>query len=264
MKHSEKNNELDNMFKDAFDGFEMEPSERVWDGIEQELDKKKKGVVINWTARLSIAASVVILLTVGVYQFNFFGNENATTNAGNLANNSNSEVSVNVDSTKDKKVEKISEPMQPISTERRLADVVEIKSRSIRSSKGIKKGIVIESKLKKDSRSQEEKDAIELLKKMEEKAESNSSSPVLEPENKRPVIIKPIPVPSPSIAANAGSKTEVGVLEMLNFVAQKVTGNADAELVAVNESKKTDGSVRTKYNVNLGIVKFSRVRNTEK
>ncbi len=262
MKHSEKNNKLDSMFKDAFEGFEMEPSERVWNDIEQELDKKKKGVVINWTVRFSIAASIVILLTVGVYQFNFFGNENATTNSENLANNSNSATSIHADSTKEKKVEKISKPMQPISNERRLADVVEIKSRSIRSSKSIKKGIAIESKLKKENRSQEEKDAIDLLKKMEEKAESNLSSPVLEPENKRPVIIKP--VPSPSIAANTGSKTEVGVLEMLNFVAQKVTGNADAELVAVNESKKTDGSKRKKYDVNLGIVKFSRVKNTEK
>lgn len=42
MKHSEKNSELDNMFKDAFDGFEMEPSERVWDGISNELDKEKR------------------------------------------------------------------------------------------------------------------------------------------------------------------------------------------------------------------------------
>lgn len=264
MKHSEKNNELDNMFKDAFDGFEMEPSERVWDGISNELDKKKKGVVINWTARLSIAASVVLLLTVGVYQFNLNSNESATSKDANLANNNKNKHSEIVDSSSLKKVEKISEPMQPISSEPRLADVVEIKSRSIRSSKSLKKGIIIESKLKKDSRTQQEKDAIELLKKMEEKAETNTNSPALEPENKKPVIIKPVPVPSPSIASNNGSKTEVGVLEMLNFVVQKVTGNADAELVAVNESKKTDGTVRKKYDVNLGIVKFSRVKNTEK
>lgn len=262
MKHSDKNQEFDKMFKNAFDDFKMEPSERVWNGIEQELDKKKKGVVINWTARLSIAASIVILLTVGVYQFNFFGNESATEKSSNLANINENNGSVKVDSLSEKKAEKISKPMQPISEERRLADVVEIKSRSIRSSKNSKKGIVIDPKLKKDNRSQEEKAAIELLKKMEEKAESNKSTPVLEPENKRPII--PIPVPSPSVASNTGSRTEVGVLEMLNFVAQKVTGNNDAELVAVNESKKVDGSVRTKYNVNLGIVKFSRVRNTEK
>ena len=228
------------------------------------MDKKKKGIVINWTARLSIAASVILLLTVGVYQFNFNGNESATSNDVNLANNNKNKHSEIVDSTSSKKVEKISEPMQPITAEPRLADVVEIKSRSIRSSKSLKKGIIIESKLKKDNRTQQEKDAIELLKKMEEKAETNTNSPVLEPENKKPAIIKPVTVPSPSIASKAGSKTEVGVLEMLNFVAQKVTGNADAELVAVNESKKTDGTVRKKYDVNLGIVKFSRVKNTEK
>lgn len=262
MKHSDKNQEFDNQFKNAFEGFEMEPSERVWTGIEQELDKKKRGVVISWTARLSIAASVIILLTVGVYQFNFFGNESATENSQNLANINKNEVPANSDTSTEKKVEKISAPMQPISEERRLADVVEIKSKSTRSLKNIKKAIIIDPKIRKENRTQEEKAAIELLKKMEEKAEINKTSPAMEPENKRPII--PVPVPSPSVAANTGSKTEVGVLEMLNFVAQKVTGNSNAELVAVNESKKVDGSVRTKYKVNLGIVKFSRVKNTDK
>jgi hypothetical protein len=262
MKHSEKNNEFDQQFKNAFDGFEMEPSEGVWNGIEQELNKKKKGVVINWTARLSIAASIIILITVGVYQFNFSGNETATKTSATLANNSNSNASAKVDSVTEKKVEKISAPMQPISEERRLADVVEIKSRTTRSSKSIKKGLATESKTKLDTRTQEEKNAIELLRKMEEKAESNRTTPMVEPENKRPLI--PVPVPSPSVAVNTGSKTEVGVLEMLNFVAQKVSGNANTELVAVNESKKIDGSVRKKYEVDLGIVKFSRIKNTNK
>ena len=263
MKHSEKNNELDKMFKDAFDGFEMEPSADVWNGIEQELDKKKKGVVIQLIRRYSIAASIILVLGIGVYQYNNYSNEEGLQNSSTLANTNKNNTLKAVDSTLDKKIEKIPSLVQPNSDNARLVDVVEIKSRSIRSSKSIKKGIIIESKLKKDNRSQDEKDAIELLKKMEEKAESNTSSPVLEPENKRPVIIKPIPVPSPSVASNIGTKTEVGVLEMLNFVAQKVTGN-DAELVAVNETKKTDGSVRKSYDVNLGIVKFSRVKNTNK
>lgn len=262
MKHSENNNEFDQQFKNAFDGFEMEPSEGVWNGIEQELDKKKKGIVINWTARLSIAASIIVLITVGVYQYNFSGNETATPTSENLANNSNNKASVKVDSISEKKVEKISAPMQPISEERRLADVVEIKSRTTRSSKSLKKGIATETKVRIDTRTQEEKNAIELLRKMEEKVETNRNTPIAEPENKRPII--PVPVPSPSVAVNTGSKTEVGVLEMLNFVAQKVSGNSDAELVAVNESKKTDGSVRKRYQVDLGIVKFSRIKNTNK
>ena len=66
MKHSEKNNELDKMFKDAFDGFEMEPSADVWNGIEQELDKKKKGVVIQLIRRYSIAASIILVLGIGL------------------------------------------------------------------------------------------------------------------------------------------------------------------------------------------------------
>ena len=103
MKHSENNNEFDQQFKNAFDGFEMEPSEGVWNGIEQELDKKKKGIVISWTARLSIAASIIFLITVGVYQFNFSGNETATQTSANLANNSNNNASVKADSITEKK-----------------------------------------------------------------------------------------------------------------------------------------------------------------
>lgn len=254
MKHSEKNNDLDNMFKDAFEGFEMEPSSKVWNGIEQELDKKKKGVVIQIIRKYSIAASIVLVLGIGVYQYNNITNDKVINNSSTLAKANENNALRSVDTSTDKKIKKIPSLVQPNTEERRLVDVVEIKSRSIRSSKNIKKPVL---------RSQNEKEAIELLKKMEEKAENNTTEPIVEPENKRPVLIKPIPVPSPSVALNNGSKTEVGVLEMLNFVAQKVTGS-DAELVAVNESKKTDGSVRKSYDVNLGIVKFSRVRNTEK
>ncbi len=264
MKHSDKNNELDQQFKDAFEGFEMEPSSQVWAGIERELDKKKKGVVINWTARLSIAASVIILCTVGLFQFGFFGNEDATKNNVNLANTNKIEGSSDSVKKDEEKTEKISKPMQPNSEERRLVDVVEIKSRSTRSSKNIKKGIVTETKVKREDRTQDEKDAIELLKKIEEKAELNNSNPITETEIKRPAIVKPVPAPSPSVAANKGSKTEVGVLDMLNYVAQKVTGNSEAEMVAVNETKTDDGSVRKKYELDLGVVKFSRVRNTDK
>jgi hypothetical protein len=265
MKHSDKNQEFDNLFKNAFDDAEMQPSERVWLGVEKELDKNKKGIVVTWVARLSIAASVVLVMSVGLYQLNFFGNEVATQENATLANTNKNEGVASTDSNPSKKVEKNIEAVQPISKDNRLVDVVEIKSRTTRSSKGIKKQPNLNSKLKGVNRSQEEKEAIELLKKLEEKVETNRNTPVVEPENKRPVI-KPVPVPAPSenVANNTGSKKEVGVVEMLNYVAKKVSGNEESNLVAVNETKKEDGSLRKRYEVDLGIVKFSRTKNTNR
>ncbi len=265
MKHSDKNEEFDNLFKNAFEDAEMQPSERVWLGVEKELDKNKKGIVITWVARLSIAASVVLVMSVGLYQLNFFGNDKATQENANLANANKNKGVATVDSINSKKVEKNIEPVQPISNDNRLVDVVEIKSRTIRSSKSIKKQGNLNSKLKIENRTQDEKEAIELLKKLEEKVETNRNIPMVEPENKRP-IIKPVPVPAPTVnlASNTGSKKEIGVVEMLNYVAKKVSGNEESNLVAINETKKEDGGVRKKYEVDLGIIKFSRTKNTNR
>jgi hypothetical protein len=265
MKHSDKNEEFDNQFKNAFADAEMQPNERVWLGVEKELDKNKKGIVITLLARLSIAASVVLVMSVGLYQLNFFGKETATQENANLANANKNKGVATIDSTNSIKVEKTIEPVQPISKDERLVDVVEIKSRTIRSSKSIKKQGNLNSKLKIENRTQDEKEAIELLKKLEEKVETNRNTPMLEPENKNP-IIKPVPVPAPSVnvANNTGSKKEIGVVEMLNYVAKKVTGNEESNLVAINETKKEDGGLRKKYELDLGIIKFSRTKNTNR
>lgn len=264
MKHSDKNQEFDNMFKDAFEGFEMEPSERVWMGVEKELDKNKKGIVVTWVARLSIAASVLLVMSVGLYQLNFFGNDQVTNTDANFANANENKGVAGVDSLTTKKVEKNIEAVQPISNDGRLVDVVEIKSRTTRSSKGTKKASNLNTKLKTENRTQEEKEAIELLKSLEDKVETHKTIPVVEPETKRPVIVKPVPVPSTNVASNSGSKTEVGVVEMLNYVAKKVSGDDETKLVAVNENKKEDGSVRKRYEVDLGVIKFSRTKNTNR
>ncbi|MFN5704946.1 MAG: hypothetical protein ACK45U_03745 [bacterium] len=244
MKHSDKKNEFDDLMKNAFDGFEMEPNESVWVNIEKDLDKKKKSTVVLWVTRMSIAASLLLLLGVGLYQINY--NVDAT-ESQNLAS-----TTLKADST-------ISLPLQPIEKSQRLAEVVEIKTKSNRSSKVEKKSLKVASKNKIIERTQEEKDAIELLKKFEEKAQTNNSLPVSEPEQKRPVIIKPIP--SPTIASN-GSKNQIDVIDMLNMVASKVTGD-ESKLVAINETKSVSGSSRKKVQVDLGIVKFRRIKNTD-
>jgi hypothetical protein len=49
---------------------------------------------------------------------------------------------------------------------------------------------------------------------------------------------------------------------MLNMVASKVTGD-ESKLVAINETKSVSGSSRKKVQVDLGIVKFRRIKNTD-
>jgi hypothetical protein len=58
-----QDNELDDLFRAKLDGFEAEPSARVWTGIDEELDSKKRKRVL---AVLSIAASIVVLVTAGI------------------------------------------------------------------------------------------------------------------------------------------------------------------------------------------------------
>ncbi len=257
MKHSDNKNEFDDLMKNAFDGFEIEPTDRVWRNIESELDKKKKSVLVLWSTRISIAASLIILLGVGLYQMSY---NNDATNTSDLASTNMKAVEKKDSNTTLNKVEKKSELMQPISKENRLADVVEIKSKTNRSSKINKKSLSSEPKLKRDVISNSEKEAVELLKKFEEKAQSNNNQPVLEPEQKRPVIVKP--VPSPAIA-NAGSKKEIGVIDMINMVASKVSGNEEAKLVAINETNNKNGDTRKRVQVDLGIIKFKRIKNTQ-
>lgn len=255
MKHSDKRNEFDDLMKNAFDGFEMEPSEKVWMGIEKDLDKNKKSTVVLWVSRMSIAASLLLLLGVGLYQINYNGD---ATNDQNLASTNMKAADTTENSTTEKKVEKISEPMQPIEKSERLAEVVEIKTKSSRSSKVEKKTLNVTSRNKKIERTQEEKDALELLKKFEEKEQGNNTVPSNEIEPKKSVIAKPVPMPS---IASSGTKNQIDVIDVLNLVASKVTGE-EKQLVAINESKTSEGSARKKVQVDLGIVKFRRIKNT--
>lgn len=56
--------EFDKLFHSKFEDFKIEPSPMVWDNITDELDgKKAKRSIMPW---LSIAASVIILVTAGV------------------------------------------------------------------------------------------------------------------------------------------------------------------------------------------------------
>ncbi|RYU90682.1 hypothetical protein EWM62_08515 [Mucilaginibacter terrigena] len=55
--------EIDQLFRSGLDNLEVEPSGKVWGEIRSGLDAKKPG----WKTYLSIAASLLILLSAGLY-----------------------------------------------------------------------------------------------------------------------------------------------------------------------------------------------------
>jgi len=56
--------EFDDVFRNKLDGFEAEPSAKVWMGIDATLDEKsRKKAIMPW---LSIAASIIVLLSAGI------------------------------------------------------------------------------------------------------------------------------------------------------------------------------------------------------
>lgn len=55
--------EIDHLFRSKLDNYELEPPARLWGGIASRMDKKKRTL----TAWLSIAASLLILLSAGLY-----------------------------------------------------------------------------------------------------------------------------------------------------------------------------------------------------
>lgn len=58
-----QDNEFDGLFRDKLDGFESQPSERVWTGIDTRLEGKKRSI-LPW---LSIAASIIVLVSAGIW-----------------------------------------------------------------------------------------------------------------------------------------------------------------------------------------------------
>jgi len=56
--------EFDDLFRSKLDGFEAEPSAKVWTGIDAELSGKKRKKML--TPFLSIAASIIVLVAAGI------------------------------------------------------------------------------------------------------------------------------------------------------------------------------------------------------
>lgn len=64
--------DLDKLFRDAFEQAEETPSSCVWEGIQQELEKKKKVVpfYVKYRSQLSIAATFLLFFGVGLALYN--------------------------------------------------------------------------------------------------------------------------------------------------------------------------------------------------
>jgi hypothetical protein len=59
-----QDNEFDDLFRSKLDNFEIEPSAQVWQNIDAELDGKHRKRSIF--PMLSIAASIIVLITAGI------------------------------------------------------------------------------------------------------------------------------------------------------------------------------------------------------
>lgn len=56
--------EFDDVFRNKLDGFETEPSAKVWMGIDETLDEKsRRKAILPW---LGIAASIVVMVSAGI------------------------------------------------------------------------------------------------------------------------------------------------------------------------------------------------------
>ena len=59
-----QDNEFDDVFRSKLDGFEAEPTGRVWEGIDEKLDSSRRRAI--FMPILRIAASVILVAGLGV------------------------------------------------------------------------------------------------------------------------------------------------------------------------------------------------------
>ncbi|OEK04922.1 hypothetical protein [Roseivirga misakiensis] len=86
---------FENNMKDAFDGVEFQPSERVWAGVESAIGpKKKKGIFFMWQT-YGVAAGLIIATTFGfLWRDGFFASNNKPTPETQLTAKSNDDSKV--------------------------------------------------------------------------------------------------------------------------------------------------------------------------
>lgn len=232
-------NKIDDLFKDALDNYAPMLEADLWSRIDQGVNQKRKMNYLKYAA--------IILLLIGFVIVNQnLKTENLNTTEPIATNNA---ISQPINSV-------VKENKKAIATDRRIAGVVEVKSRANKSIKAAKKSI-IDIQPKSPIRTNSEIQALELLKQMEVEQAEKKQKPVEEEFVKPANIVKPQIQPV-SIAQVKTNKKEINSLfGVLEYLAQKVTGKERLDLIAINESP--NGA--RKLSLNLGIVKVDQIKN---
>ncbi len=232
-------NKIDDLFKDALDNYAPMLEADLWSRIDQGVNQKRKMNYLKYAA--------IILLLIGFVIVNQnLKTENLNTTEPIATNNA---ISKPINSV-------VKENKKAIATDRRIAGVVEVKSRANKSIKAAKKSI-IDIQPKSPIRTNSEIQALELLKQMEVEQAEKKQKPVEEEFVKPANIVKPQIQPV-SIAQVKTNKKEINSLfGVLEYLAQKVTGKERLDLIAINESP--NGA--RKLSLNLGIVKVDQIKN---
>lgn len=238
-------NKIDQLFEESLRDYTAAVEPELWSKIDQQLNNKTKmNIYFKYAAAVAILIGFVL-----VFQFNDIlkPNENlAIVEKPSIATETPNSISVQTPITT--KIKKLSDP--------RIAGVVEVKSKANKSIKATKKSI-IDLQPKSPIRTNAEIQAIELLKQLEvQQAQQQKPS---EEESKPIVPIKITAQPS-NVAMHTGSKKEINsVFGLATYFAQKVFGNSNLELIAINNMP--NGA--RKLSLNLGIVKVNQIKNNK-
>jgi hypothetical protein len=238
-------NKIDQLFEESLRDYTAAVEPEVWSKIDQQLSKKTKNNIY-----LKYAAAVAILIGfVLVFKFNNIlkPNENlAIIEKPSIVPETPNSILVQRPITT--KIKRLSDP--------RIAGVVEVKSKANKSIKATKKSI-IDLQPKSPIRTNAEIQAIELLKQLEVQ---QAQQPKNTEEESKPVVPVKITAQPSNVAMHTGSKKEINsVFGLATYIAQKVFGNSNLELIAINNMPN---GVR-KLSLNLGIVKVNQIKNNK-
>jgi hypothetical protein len=238
-------NKIDQLFEESLRDYTAAVEPEVWSKIDQQLSKKTKNNIY-----LKYAATVAILIGfVLVFKFNNIlkPNENlAIIEKPSIVPETPNSILVQRPITT--KIKRLSDP--------RIAGVVEVKSKANKSIKATKKSI-IDLQPKSPIRTNAEIQAIELLKQLEVQ---QAQQPKNTEEESKPVVPVKITAQPSNVAMHTGSKKEINsVFGLATYIAQKVFGNSNLELIAINNMPN---GVR-KLSLNLGIVKVNQIKNNK-
>ena len=238
-------NKIDQLFEESLRDYTAAVEPEVWSKIDQQLNNKtKKNIYFKYAAAVAILIGFVL-----VFQFNDIlkPNENlAIVEKPSIATETPNSISV----------------QRPITTknikqnDQRIAGVVEVKSKANKSIKATKKSI-IDLQPKSPIRTNAEIQAIELLKQLEVQ---QAQQPKNTEEESKPVVPVKITAQPSNVAMHTGSKKEINsVFGLATYIAQKVFGSSNLELIAINNMPN---GVR-KLSLNLGIVKVNQIKNNK-